>query len=172
EMQVGIHPMIGSLGCYPTNAKTYFDLLPHLNDETVIKINGEEKKVGSLVRVGLQMDFARRYSDNKLTRQFPFFHKQQHMPLLSFIVFPILGSQSSTKISDNNPILCEAEMKAIQDAIIAGTIQPKTDRRILAKVTRSTNRVYIAGVGRNLAGTGNLDSGRSQPDQFIVPGSN
>nr|GEV46499.1 hypothetical protein [Tanacetum cinerariifolium] len=137
---------------------TYFDLLPHLNDETVIKINGKEKKVGSLVRAGLQMDFARRYSDNKLTRQFPFFHKQQHRPLLSFIVFPILGSQSSTKISDNNPILCEAKMKAIQDAITAGTIPPKTDRQILAKVTRNTNRVYIAGVGRNLAGTGNLDS--------------
>ncbi|GJW47505.1 hypothetical protein Tco_0079151 [Tanacetum coccineum] len=38
------------------------------------------------------------------------------------------------------------------------------DREILAEVTRSTNRAHIAGVGRNLAGTGNLDSRRSQPD--------
>ncbi|GJX26028.1 hypothetical protein Tco_0232324 [Tanacetum coccineum] len=53
---------------------------------------------------------------------------------------------------------------AIQDAITAGTIPPKTDREILAEVTRSTNRAHIAGVGRNLAGTGNLDSRRSQPD--------
>nr|GEY05884.1 ribonuclease H-like domain-containing protein [Tanacetum cinerariifolium] len=55
-------------------------------------------------------------------------------------------------------------MKAIQDAITAGTIPPQTDRQILAEVTRSTNRARIAGVSRNLAGTGNLDSGRSQPD--------
>nr|GEW67718.1 retrovirus-related Pol polyprotein from transposon TNT 1-94 [Tanacetum cinerariifolium] len=55
-------------------------------------------------------------------------------------------------------------MKAIQDAITAGTISPKTDREILAKVTRSTNHAHIAGVGRNLEGTGNLDSGRAQPD--------
>ncbi|GKF89572.1 hypothetical protein Tco_0263535, partial [Tanacetum coccineum] len=44
-----------------------------------------------------------------------------------------------------------AEMKAIQDAITAGAIPPKTDRQILAEVTRSTNRAHIAGVGRNLA---------------------
>ncbi|GKC91986.1 hypothetical protein Tco_1157428 [Tanacetum coccineum] len=55
-------------------------------------------------------------------------------------------------------------MKEIQDAITAGTISPKTDREILAEVTHSTNRAHIAGVGRKLAGTGNLDSGRSQPD--------
>ncbi|GKA04186.1 hypothetical protein Tco_0676967, partial [Tanacetum coccineum] len=42
---------------------------------------------------------------------------------------------------------------AIQDAITAGTIPPKTDRQILPEVTRSTNRAHIAGVGRNLAGT-------------------
>ncbi|GKD00448.1 hypothetical protein Tco_1170722, partial [Tanacetum coccineum] len=29
---------------------------------------------------------------------------------------------------------------------------------------RSINRAHIAGVGRNLAGTGNFDSGRAQPD--------
>ncbi|GKD94785.1 hypothetical protein Tco_1374622, partial [Tanacetum coccineum] len=45
--------------------KTYFNLQPHLNDETVIKINGEDKTVGSLVRAGLQRDFARRYRDKK-----------------------------------------------------------------------------------------------------------
>ncbi|GJW01880.1 putative ribonuclease H-like domain-containing protein [Tanacetum coccineum] len=33
-----------------------------------------------------------------------------------------------------------AEMKAIQDAITAGTIPPKTNREILAEVTQSTNR--------------------------------
>ncbi|GJX74389.1 putative reverse transcriptase domain-containing protein [Tanacetum coccineum] len=53
-MQVGIHLTIGDPGCYPTNAKTYFDFEPHLNDETVIKIDGEDKTVGSLVRAGLQ----------------------------------------------------------------------------------------------------------------------
>nr|GEW00197.1 hypothetical protein [Tanacetum cinerariifolium] len=52
-------------------------------------------------------------------------------------------------------------MKAIQDAITAGTIPPKTDREIMAEITRSTNRVHIACVGRNC--TGNLDSRRSQP---------
>ncbi|GJX99749.1 hypothetical protein Tco_0356768 [Tanacetum coccineum] len=55
-------------------------------------------------------------------------------------------------------------MKAIQDAITAVTIPPKTDRQILAEVTQSTNHAHIAGVGKHLAGTGNLDSGRSQPD--------
>ncbi|GJZ25455.1 hypothetical protein Tco_0569708 [Tanacetum coccineum] len=68
-----------------------------------------------------------------------------------------------------------AEMKAIQEAITAGTIPPKTDREILAEVTQSTNRAHIAGVGRNLAGTSNLDSEWSQPDlgtsssQFQIP---
>ncbi|GKD57169.1 hypothetical protein Tco_1290556, partial [Tanacetum coccineum] len=57
-----------------------------------------------------------------------------------------------------------AEMKEIQDAIIAGTIPPKTDREILSEVAHSTNRAHIAGVGRKLVGTRNLDSGRSQPD--------
>ncbi|GJW68524.1 hypothetical protein Tco_0122948 [Tanacetum coccineum] len=37
---------------------------------------------------------------------------------------------------------------------------PKTDREVLAEVTQSTNHAHIAGVGRNLAGTGNLDSER------------
>ncbi|GKA92396.1 hypothetical protein Tco_0814321 [Tanacetum coccineum] len=32
------------------------------------------------------------------------------------------------------------------------------------EVLKRTNHAHIAGVGRNLAGTGNLDSGRSQPD--------
>nr|GEZ05594.1 hypothetical protein [Tanacetum cinerariifolium] len=63
-----------------------------------------------------------------------------------------------------------AEMKAIRDVITAGTIPPKTDRQILAEVTRSTNRAHIAGVGRNLAGTGNLDPRRSQPD-LVFPSS-
>ncbi|GKC04385.1 hypothetical protein Tco_0995995, partial [Tanacetum coccineum] len=57
------------------------------------------------------------------------------------------------------------EMKAIQEAITIGTISPKTDREILAEVTKSTNRVHIAGVGTKLAGTGNLDFGRSQLTQ-------
>ncbi|GKE95353.1 hypothetical protein Tco_1580208, partial [Tanacetum coccineum] len=55
-------------------------------------------------------------------------------------------------------------MKAIHDAITAVTIPPKTDRQILAEVNRSKNHAHIAGLGRNLAGMGNLDSGRSQPD--------
>nr|GEW79683.1 hypothetical protein [Tanacetum cinerariifolium] len=53
-------------------------------------------------------------------------------------------------------------MKAIQDATTAGTIPPKIGRQILAEITRSTNRAHIAGVGRNLVGKGNLDSGMSQ----------
>ncbi|GKA61874.1 acidic leucine-rich nuclear phosphoprotein 32 family member A [Tanacetum coccineum] len=64
-MQVVIHPTISGPGCYLTNTKAYFDLQPHLNDETVIKINGEDKTVGSLVRAGLQRDFVSLYSDNK-----------------------------------------------------------------------------------------------------------
>nr|GEW74297.1 hypothetical protein [Tanacetum cinerariifolium] len=55
-------------------------------------------------------------------------------------------------------------MKAIEDAITAKTIPSKTDREILDEVLKRTNRAHIAGVGRILAGTGNLDSGRSQPD--------
>nr|GEW53174.1 NADH dehydrogenase subunit 6, mitochondrial [Tanacetum cinerariifolium] len=58
----------------------------------------------------------------------------------------------------------QAEMKAIQDATTARTIPPKMDREILAEVTQSINRTHIVGVGRKLAGTGNLDYGRSQPD--------
>ncbi|GKC61122.1 acidic leucine-rich nuclear phosphoprotein 32 family member A [Tanacetum coccineum] len=56
--------------------QTYFDLPPHLNDETVIKINGEDKTVGSLVRAGLQRDFARRYSDNKCKFKDKWFNKK------------------------------------------------------------------------------------------------
>ncbi|GJZ73168.1 hypothetical protein Tco_0637314 [Tanacetum coccineum] len=55
-------------------------------------------------------------------------------------------------------------MKAIQDAIAAKTIPTKTDIEILDEVLKSTNRAHIAGVGRQLAGTGNSDSRRSQPD--------
>ncbi|GJS62998.1 hypothetical protein Tco_0677562, partial [Tanacetum coccineum] len=44
----------------------------------------------------------------------------------------------------------------------------KTDREILDEVLKRTNRAHIAGVGRNLAGTGNLDSGRYS---FIVSDS-
>nr|GEY27754.1 glucan endo-1,3-beta-glucosidase-like [Tanacetum cinerariifolium] len=57
---------------------------------------------------------------------------------------------SATTITPRPPA---EEMKAIQDAITAGTIPPKTNREILAEVTRSTNCAHIAGVGRNLAGT-------------------
>ncbi|GKC27040.1 hypothetical protein Tco_1034334, partial [Tanacetum coccineum] len=55
---------------------TYFDLQPHLNGETVIKINGEDKTVGSLVRAGLQRDFARRYSNNKCKFKDKWFNKK------------------------------------------------------------------------------------------------
>ncbi|GJV63146.1 hypothetical protein Tco_1473974 [Tanacetum coccineum] len=91
--------------------QTYFDLQHHLNDETVIKINSEDKTSRELVNG------------------------------LGFI-----GIYANVAIATKN-----AEMKAIQDAITAGTIPPKTDRQILAEVTRSTNRAHIAGVGRNLA---------------------
>nr|GEW68333.1 hypothetical protein [Tanacetum cinerariifolium] len=136
----------------------------------------EDKTVGSLVRAGLQMDFARRYRDNKCKFKDKWFNKKtveqarQEKPpkwkagdaqWQKLIDFCYIFLQSSTKISDNNPILCEAEMKAIQDAITAGTIPPKTNRQILAEVTRSINRAHIAGVGRNLAGTGNFDYGSS-----------
>ncbi|GJW38630.1 hypothetical protein Tco_0064475 [Tanacetum coccineum] len=60
-------------------------------------------------------------------------------------------------------------MKAIQDAITAGTIPPKTDRQILAEVTRSTNRAHIAGVGRNLAGTAIWILGGTPASQFQIP---
>nr|GEV99477.1 hypothetical protein [Tanacetum cinerariifolium] len=258
-MQVGIHPMIGSLGSgkrgeskhkalkkafkqngyrkleivfeandQKTFKPTYFDLQPHLNDETVIKINGKDKTVGSLVKARLQRDFARRYSDNKCKFKDMWFNKKtveqarqekppkwkvgdaQWQNFIDFWSYPNRMKQSernaanraknkfeenqryeglidrwrrchsdkvgnfrtrenetlysSTNISDNNLILYETEMKAIQDAITAGTIPPQTDRQILAEVTRSINRAHIAGVGRNLAGTSNLDSGRSQPD--------
>ncbi|GKF84847.1 hypothetical protein Tco_0249745, partial [Tanacetum coccineum] len=55
---------------------TYFNLQPHLNDETVIKINGEDKTVGSLVRAGLQRDFARRYRDKKCKFKDKWFNKK------------------------------------------------------------------------------------------------
>ncbi|GKB74261.1 acidic leucine-rich nuclear phosphoprotein 32 family member A [Tanacetum coccineum] len=204
--------------------QTYFDLQPHLNDETVIKINGEDKTVGSLVRAGLQRDFARRYSDKKCKFKDKWFNKKtveqarQEKPSKwkKFVDFwsepdrmkqsernaanraknKVTTHQGSKSFAQGRHEFFEenqryeglidhwrrrhsdkdgnfrtrenetlyAEMKAIQDAITAGTIPPKTDRQILAEVTRSTNRAHIAGVGRNLAGTGNLDSGRSQPD--------
>ncbi|GJY99006.1 hypothetical protein Tco_0516436 [Tanacetum coccineum] len=61
-------------------------------------------------------------------------------------------------------------MKAIQDVIAAKTIPPKTYREILDEVLKSTNHAHIAGVGRQLAGIGNLDSGRLQSDT-VFPGS-
>ncbi|GKD53975.1 hypothetical protein Tco_1287362 [Tanacetum coccineum] len=67
--------------------------------------------------------------------------------------------------------LLTSETKAIQEAITIETISPKTDREILAEVTKSTNRVHIAGVGTKLAGTGNLDFGRLQPTQILYPGA-
>nr|GEW01215.1 hypothetical protein [Tanacetum cinerariifolium] len=54
-------------------------------------------------------------------------------------------------------------MKGIQDEI-ATTIPPNTDREILDEVLKSTNHAHTAGVVRLLVGTGNLDSGRSQPN--------
>ncbi|GJY17571.1 hypothetical protein Tco_0389062 [Tanacetum coccineum] len=59
-----------------------------------------------------------------------------------------------------------AEMKAIQDAITAGAIPPKTVRQIFAEVTRSTNRAHIAGVGRNLASTAIWILGEEQRKAF------
>nr|GEW78127.1 reverse transcriptase domain-containing protein [Tanacetum cinerariifolium] len=56
------------------------------------------------------------------------------------------------------------EMKGIQDAIATKTIPPNTDREILDEVLKSTNRAHTVGVVRLLVGTGNSDSGRSQPN--------
>nr|GEY71175.1 hypothetical protein [Tanacetum cinerariifolium] len=66
--------------------------------------------------------------------------------------------------SDDDNREYDAEMKAIQDVIAAKTILPKTYREIFDEVLKSTNHAHVAGVGRQLAGMGNLDSGRSQPD--------
>nr|GEY75434.1 hypothetical protein [Tanacetum cinerariifolium] len=55
-------------------------------------------------------------------------------------------------------------MKAIQNVITTKTIPPKTYREILDEVLKSTNHAHVAGVARQLAGMGNLDSGRSQLD--------
>ncbi|GJX69299.1 hypothetical protein Tco_0305026 [Tanacetum coccineum] len=48
-------------------------------------------------------------------------------------------------------IQLQAEMKAIEDAITAKTIPPKTDREMLDEVLKRTNRAHIASLGRNLA---------------------
>ncbi|GKE54425.1 hypothetical protein Tco_1489581, partial [Tanacetum coccineum] len=50
----------------------YFNLRPHLNDETTIMVNGKKKTIGSMVHAGLKKDFQDRYSDNK------FKFKRQH----------------------------------------------------------------------------------------------
>ncbi|PWA42073.1 hypothetical protein CTI12_AA548870 [Artemisia annua] len=47
------------------NLQRYFDLQSHFRDHTLIQVKGEQRTVGSLVRDGLEKDFAGRYSDNK-----------------------------------------------------------------------------------------------------------
>ncbi|GKB12301.1 F-box domain containing protein [Tanacetum coccineum] len=86
-------------------------------------------------------------------------------------IFPGIQRVSNTWISarlkayaPNWDAWISRKMKAIQDAIAAKTIPTKTDIEILDEVLKSTNRAHIAGVGRQLAGTGNSDSRRSQPD--------
>ncbi|GJY67682.1 hypothetical protein Tco_0470664 [Tanacetum coccineum] len=74
--------------------QTYFDLPPHLNDETVIKINGEDKTVGSLVRVGLQRDFARRYSDNKCFVLVVLFRKKSGLAAAIFLLTDLVSSSN------------------------------------------------------------------------------
>nr|GEX54443.1 acidic leucine-rich nuclear phosphoprotein 32 family member A [Tanacetum cinerariifolium] len=170
---------------YNSWEKTYFDLQPHLNNETVIKINGEEKTGRSLVRAGLQRDFARRYSDNKYKFKDKWFNKKtveqerqekppkwkagdaQWQKLVDFWSDPGRMKQSERNAANRAKnkvtthqgsksfaqgrhefiiggidiwiktaifVLWEnetlyASMKAIQDAITAGTIPPKTDRQ-------------------------------------------
>ncbi|GKE76286.1 hypothetical protein Tco_1542406, partial [Tanacetum coccineum] len=55
----------------------YFDLRPHLNDETVITVNGKKKTIGSMVHAGLKKDFQDRYSDNKSKLKREHFNKQK-----------------------------------------------------------------------------------------------
>ncbi|GKC13836.1 acidic leucine-rich nuclear phosphoprotein 32 family member A, partial [Tanacetum coccineum] len=54
----------------------YFNLRPHLNDETTIMVNGKKKTIGSMVHAGLRKDFQDRYSDNKFKFKRRHFTKQ------------------------------------------------------------------------------------------------
>ncbi|GJS56053.1 hypothetical protein Tco_0629415 [Tanacetum coccineum] len=56
--------------------KGYFNLRPHLNDETTIMVNGKKKTIGSMVHAGLRKDFQDRYSDNKFKFKRRHFTKQ------------------------------------------------------------------------------------------------
>ncbi|GJY10351.1 hypothetical protein Tco_0378536, partial [Tanacetum coccineum] len=64
------------------------------------------------------------------------------------------------------------EIKAIQDAIDAKTIPPKTDREILDEVLKSTDRAHIAGVGRQLAVRAIRIMGDHNQTNVIVPRRN
>nr|GEZ08364.1 hypothetical protein [Tanacetum cinerariifolium] len=101
-------------------------------------INGEDDTVGSLVRAGLQRDFARRYSDNKCKFKDKWFNKKTVEQARQEKPSKWKAGDAQWQIERRTNT--QAEMKAIQDAITAGTIPPKTDRQILAEVTRSTNR--------------------------------
>ncbi|GJX65684.1 acidic leucine-rich nuclear phosphoprotein 32 family member A [Tanacetum coccineum] len=161
--------------------QTYFDLQPHLNDETVIKINGEDKTMGSLARqekppkwkagdaqwqklVDFRSDPDRmkqsernvaNRAKNKVTthqgsksfaqgRHEFFEENQRYEGLIDHWRRRHSDKDGNFRTRENETLY--AEMKAIQDAITAGTIPPKTDREILAEVTRSINRAHIAGV--------------------------
>ncbi|GJW31939.1 hypothetical protein Tco_0051971 [Tanacetum coccineum] len=111
------------------------------------KIHGEDKTVGSLVEAGLQRDFARRYSDKKCKFKDKWFNKKtveqarqekppkwkagdaQWQKRVDFWSDPDRMKQSERNAA--NRAKNKAELKAIQDAITAGTtFRPKTDRQI------------------------------------------
>ncbi|PWA90167.1 acidic leucine-rich nuclear phosphoprotein 32 family member A [Artemisia annua] len=57
------------------NLQRYFDLQSHFRDETLIKVKGENKTKGSVVRGGLERDFADRYSSHKNKFKYKWFTK-------------------------------------------------------------------------------------------------
>ncbi|GJZ34481.1 hypothetical protein Tco_0580298 [Tanacetum coccineum] len=68
--------------------------------------------------------------------------------------------------SDMLPYLDLARMKSIKDQVNARTIEFKSDKEIIAEVTKSTNREHEPGVGRKLpVGTGSSSRISPEPNQ-------
>ncbi|GJR73931.1 hypothetical protein Tco_0086296 [Tanacetum coccineum] len=170
-----------------------FNLEPHLNDQTMIRVGKTDKTVGSMVELGLlqsqaawekQVDWwddpkrvekVTKNAENRSKKRTATyqgsksFAQGRHEYFVKKGRYPDLithwrDRHSHEGVFDNSENEdLYARMKSIKDQVNARTIEFKSDKEIITEVTKSTNREHESGVGRRLP-VGTGSSSRISPE--------
>ncbi|GKD46167.1 hypothetical protein Tco_1270812 [Tanacetum coccineum] len=145
--------------------KGWFDLEPHLNDQTKIRVGKTDKTVGRMVKLGLLQKSIKEANEHMPSKddwkkgqatwekQVDWWADPKRVEKLAKNAENRAKKRTSTYQGSKSFALGRheyARMKSIKDQVNARTIKFKSDKEIIAEVAKSTNREHEPGVDRKL----------------------